>query len=66
MLFNGTVYAYDGSVAKALVAVTTAMTGDGNGGFVYLETASGLTTGRSIYIYADNDEEDRVTLDAEL
>ena len=64
--YNGTVYAYDGGVSKAVAAVTTAYTGDGNGGYVYIETASGLTQGRSIYIYTDNDEEDRVTMDAEL
>ena len=64
--YNGTVYAYDGGVSKAVAAISTNYVGDENGGFVYLETASGLTQGRSIYIYTDNDEEDRVTLDAEL
>ena len=64
--YNGTVYVYDGGVSKTVAAITANYTGDGNGGYVYLQTASGLTQGRSIYLYTDNDEEDRVTMDAEL
>ena len=64
--YAGTVYAYDGGVSKAITAISTNYTGDENGGFVYFQTATGLTQGRSIYIYTDNDEEDQVTASAEL
>ena len=53
-------------MSKAITAISTNYTGDENGGFVYFQTATGLTQGRSIYIYTDNDEEDQVTASAEL
>ena len=40
--------------------------GDEHGGYVYFQTVSGLTQGRSIYIYVDNDLEDEVTASADL
>ena len=64
--YNGDIYAYDGGVSKAFAAITTNYVGDGNGGWVYFQTASGLTQGRSIYIYVDNASEDRVISSAEL